>query len=235
MPAGVLRSSPPSTSASARSSAASPSVSRSRSSSGASKAAESTWPSRIRGLAWSRIAASTRRSSSASGSRMKNWSSASSLATSTARPSLRRPARPHCWRRLATVPGKPDRDGAVEQADVDAELERVGGRHAEELALDQAPLDLAPLRGRVAGPVGREPRGGLRVEALGGEAVDQLDRLAALGEADRPQAARDELGEEPRALPERAGAELERLVEHRRVPEGDRARRPRAPRRRRSR
>ena len=68
---------------------------------------QSTWPSRIRGLEWSRMADSTRRPISASGSRMKNWSSASSLATSTARPWLRRPARPHCWRRLATVPGNP--------------------------------------------------------------------------------------------------------------------------------
>ena len=38
---------------------------------------------------------------------MKNWSSPSSLATSTASPVSRRPARPHCWRSDATVPGKP--------------------------------------------------------------------------------------------------------------------------------
>ncbi len=45
---------------------------------GASKAAAATCPSSTRGLAWSRIAASTCRSSSACGSRMKYWSSASS-------------------------------------------------------------------------------------------------------------------------------------------------------------
>ena len=43
-------------------------------------------------------------------------------------------------------PGKADRDRAVEQPDVDPELERVGGGDAEQLAFDQAPLDLAPLR-----------------------------------------------------------------------------------------
>ena len=55
--------------------------------------------------------------------------------------------------------------------------------------------------GRVAGPVRREPRGRLGVEPLRGETVDQLRGLAALGEADRPQAAGDELGEEARASP----------------------------------
>ena len=59
--------------------------------------------------------------------------------------------------------GKPDRDRAVELTDVDPELEGVGRRDAEQLALHQPPLDLAPLRGRVAGPVGREAcrRGGV--------------------------------------------------------------------------
>ena len=40
-----------------------------------------------------------------------------------------------------------DRDHRVEQADVDAELERVRRGHAEQLALDEPPLDLAALRG----------------------------------------------------------------------------------------
>ena len=51
-----------------------------------------------------------------------------------------------------------DRDRAVEVADVDAELERVGRRDAEEVALDEPPLDLAPLLRRVAGAVRSEPR-----------------------------------------------------------------------------
>ena len=84
---------------------------------------------------------------------------------------------------------KTDRDRAVEQADVDPELERVRGRDAEELSLDEAALDLAALLGRVAGAVRREPIPRCDVHALGGEAVNQLRRLAALREADRPQAA----------------------------------------------
>ena len=134
----------------------------------------------------------------------------------------RRPARPHCWRRLATVPGKPDRDRAVEQADVDPELERVRRGDAEQLALDEAPLDLASLLRRVAGAVGGEPRGSRRVEPVGGEAVDQLGRLAALREADRAQAASDEPGQQLRRLAERARAQAELGVEERRVPERDR-------------
>ena len=59
--------------------------------------------------------------------------------------------------------------------------------------------------------------------------MDELGGLAALREADRAEVPRDELGQEPRPFSQRAGAELERLVEHRRVPEGDRPRRPRRP------
>ena len=53
--------------------------------------------------------------------------------------------------------GEADRDRAVQQPDVDPELERVGGRDAEQLSLDEPPLDVAALRGRVAGAVGSEP------------------------------------------------------------------------------
>ena len=96
--------------------------------------------------------------------------------------------------------GEAHRDRAVELADVDSELERVRRRDAEELALHKPPLDLTPLRGRVAGAVGSEPRGGRGVDAVGGEAVDQLCRLAALREADRAQPARDEPRHQERRL-----------------------------------
>ena len=58
--------------------------------------------------------------------------------------------------------GEADRDRAVEQADVDPELERVRRGHAEQLALDEPTLDLAPLLRRVAGAVRREPLRGRR-------------------------------------------------------------------------
>ena len=86
-------------------------------------------------------------------------------------------------------PREADRDRAVEQADVDPELERVGRADAEQVAFDQATLDLAPLLRRVARAVRREPRRGGRVEPVGCEAVDQLSCLAALREADRAQTA----------------------------------------------
>src|SRR3954470_24735678 len=40
--------------------------------------------------------------------------------------------------------GEADRDHGVEEADVDAELERVRRRDAEQLALGEPPLDLTP-------------------------------------------------------------------------------------------
>ncbi len=93
--------------------------------------------------------------------------------------------------------GEADGDRAVEVADVDPELERVGGGDAEELSLDESPLDLAALLGRVAGAVRSEARCGRRVEPLNGEAVDELRRRAALREADRPQSPPDQAGEQP--------------------------------------
>ena len=57
-------------------------------------------------------------------------------------------------------------DRRVERADVDAELERVGGHHAEQLALEQLVLELAPLLRRVAGAVGGDPVGQVAAAAV---------------------------------------------------------------------
>jgi hypothetical protein len=51
--------------------------------------------------------------------------------------------------------------------------------------------------------------------------VDQLCRLPALREADRPKPAAGQLGEQPRRFAERAGAESEIRVEERGVPDDD--------------
>ena len=51
--------------------------------------------------------------------------------------------------------------------------------------------------------------------------MDQLGRLAALREADRPQSSRRQLGEEPCRIAERAGAKAELLVQERRIPDDD--------------
>ncbi len=52
--------------------------------------------------------------------------------------------------------GEADRDRTVEEADVDPQLECVRCGHAQQVALDEAALDLTTLLGRVAGSVGGE-------------------------------------------------------------------------------
>ena len=91
----------------------------------------------------------------------------------------------------------------------------------------EPPLDVASLRRRVAGAIRREPVLVLAAEPSECEAMDELRGPAALRKAQRPQPAFDELGEQAGPLPERAGAEVELLVGHRRIPEHDRALRPR--------
>jgi hypothetical protein len=96
--------------------------------------------------------------------------------------------------------GKGDRDGGIEVADVDAELERARGDHAEELSLGEPALDLAPLLRRIAGPVGSDAigrgRSSVLLQAHAGELVDQLGGATAAGEADRARARGDQVGEE---------------------------------------
>ena len=119
----------------------------------------------------------------------------------------------------------------VEVADVDAELERVGGHHRQQVALGEPLLDLAPLHRRVAGAVGRDPLGEVGaarvLEPLAREALDQLHAAARLQEADRPDLALDERGEQVGRLAERGRAAPELLVHERRVPHRDLALRPR--------
>src|SRR5262249_20047591 len=65
--------------------------------------------------------------------------------------------------------GKADRDGAVEEADVDPELEGICGGDTEQLALDEPAFDLATLLRRVAGAVGGQTPGDARVDPRSGE------------------------------------------------------------------
>ena len=64
----------------------------------------------------------------------------------------------------ARVAGQ-DRD--VEAADVDAELQGVGGHDAQDLAVAQATLDRPSLRGQVAAAVAADPRPGSEILAKG--------------------------------------------------------------------
>ena len=120
-----------------------------------------------------------------------------------------------------------DADRRVERADVDAELERVGGDDAEQLAVDQLALELAPLLRGVARAVGRDALGELGmaevVERELRELRHQLDRLARLHEDDRARALHDQLGEQVGGLGEHRAAGAELLVGDRRVPHRDRA------------
>ena len=119
----------------------------------------------------------------------------------------------------------------VEVADVDAELERVGGHDGEQVALGEPLLDLAPLHGRVAGAVGGDPLGEVhaagRLQPLAREALDQLDPTARLQEADRPYLTLDEGGEEVRGLAQGGGSPPQLLVDQRGIPHGDLALRAR--------
>jgi hypothetical protein len=127
-------------------------------------------------------------------------------------------------------PWEPDRDCAVEQADVDPELEGVRRRDSQQVAFDEAALELAALGGRVSGAVRREaPPERAVPDPVGGEAVNELGRPPALREADRSLPALDERGHDPGSLPERARALSELLVQERRVPQRHGALGPRRP------
>ena len=117
------------------------------------------------------------------------------------------------------MPGKVDADRRVELADVDPELERVGGDDRQQLTRGERRLDLAALLRRVAGPVGRDPRRRGRgspssCEPHAGEALDQLDPAAAAEEADRPRAVDHQVGEQLGRLGEdrAAGASAARSI-----------------------
>ena len=123
-------------------------------------------------------------------------------------------------------------DRRVERADVDAELERVGRDDAEQLAVDEPLLELAPLLRGVARAVGRDPVAQVAaaevLERELREARHQLDGLARLHEDDRPRALR----RRARASRSAASASAERrvcelLVGDGRVPHRDRLARAR--------
>ena len=116
-------------------------------------------------------------------------------------------------------------DDGVETGDVDAELEGVGGGHAEQLPPGQRRLQLPALLGEVAAPVGGHGTGqaaGAQVvaEAALGLAGDQFGAAAAGGEGDRPQAAADQAGQQPTDLGGGRRPLPLRGVDHRPVEEG---------------
>ena len=174
----------------------------------------------------------TGRSRNSVGWRQKNWSSASSPATYIARPGLRRPARPHIWRSEVTVPGKVTQSAAsrspMSMPSSSASVATTASRSPGEPL-----LELAPLRRRVAGAVGRDA-----LRQVGRPASSSRWRakrwISSTPRRDfRKQIVRifalDELGQQVRGLAERGGPPPQRLVHERRVPHGDLALRSRRP------
>ena len=90
----------------------------------------------------------------------------------------------------------------------------------EQIALRQASFDLAPLAGGVAGAIRGEA--GVVADPLGGEAMDELGRLAALRKGQRAQPVLDERRLQLRGLGQRRCAQTQLGVLERGVPEHDR-------------
>ena len=144
-PRGVSRSA--CTSSRTASSSPSPNQRSSSGESGSSCAAHATCARSTNGFCGLTTARSGARPVSSAGCAAYHWSSWSSPATSTA--AARRPVRPA---RPGLLPHRRERAGEavehdrVEAADVDAELERVRGRDAEQPAARELELERAPLR-----------------------------------------------------------------------------------------
>ena len=119
--------------------------------------------------------------------------------------------------------GVADADRRVERADVDAQLERVGGDHAADPAVAQAGLDLVALVGQVAAAVAadRVRMAGRRLERLAQVAGEHLDRGPRAGEGDRLHPAADQPLRQPLPGEQRGAADAELLVRDRRVDDED--------------
>ena len=121
------------------------------------------------------------------------------------------------------MPGKPVTTRHVQGADVDAQLQRLGGDDRVQLVGEEAALDVAALLRRVAGAVRLHALGGAaRVAVLEPSAhvpVHELRGLARGREGDHAGAGEHALGGHVGRLRQRAPAFAARGVDERRVPE----------------
>ena len=125
-----------------------------------------------------------------------------------------------------------DGDGRVEGADVDAQLERGGADHGQELPAEQLGLDSAALLGRVSGPVGGQALGQRLVglaQAVGGELVYDLGRPPRLREADGAHLVFHQFRQQLGRLCGGAAADVQVVLHQRRLPEHDLAGANRSP------
>ncbi len=135
----------------------------------------------------------------------------------------RRPGAAHLLPGRGDRPRIADADRRVEAANVDAELERVGGHHPPYPTVAQAALDLLALVRQVAAAVAadRVRVAGRRRERLAQVGGQHLDRGARLRERDRLHAAGDQPLRHALAGQQRRAADAELLVGDRRVDDED--------------
>ena len=119
---------------------------------------------------------------------MTYWSTGAPEATRTATlVPCRRPARPNCCQVAGDRARVAGQDRHVEAPDVDAELERVGGDDAEDLAVAQPVLDRPPLGRQVAAAVAADAaaRAVALAQRFAQPGQQDLDRHARSAEDDR--------------------------------------------------
>ena len=159
---------------------------------------------------------------SSAGCATYHWSSWSSPATSTADgAAVGAPGAAGLLPHRCERAGEAVEHDRVEAADVDAELERVRGRDAEQPAARELELERAALRREVAGPVRGDARTETGLELLEPRARvlrDELGAAPAARERERGVAGADEPGEQLGGLDVGRRARAGVLVEQRSLP-----------------
>ena len=129
---------------------------------------------------------------------------------------MSRPARPACCQVAAIGAGVADQQRRAHPADIDAQLQGVGGHHRGHVPSPQPALDLAALGGQVAAAVAAHPVWGAQ-GTLAQVAQDDLDRAARAAEDDGLDVRGQQVAGQAHALLERAPPDAQVAVDDRRV------------------
>ena len=122
----------------------------------------------------------------------------------------------------ADAAGVAGQNGRVQIADIEAQLQGVGGGHPQQLTAEQGTLDLPTLLGEVASPVRTDPvhqLGSGLCELVADGHVHQLNLPSCSREGERPYALFKKAAEQLRALGYRALASRFGLINQRGIPE----------------
>ena len=135
----------------------------------------------------------------------------------------RRPARPARCQLEAIVPGIAGHHHGIERADIDAELQRVGGDYRADLAVAELALDLAPLLRQITAAIAAHRLARQRPAIAGVLQIrhQHFRREAIVGEDQRLQVALDEFQRQAPRLVDVAAADSELPVHHRRIVEDE--------------